>query len=242
MTATDLASAAVDALQPAADRAPSAQNMPLANCLRAKIIGVQLRKLRLEAGCAPRECADFLQVTPEQFAAWETGEAAPSLPDLELLASFLQGAPPPAGQADYRLLRQRIVGVLLQKARLLTSDDAALAIVPADKLAAYELGECAIPMTDLGALAQALDIDLSAFLEASQPGRSFSAISAAQTSDESASELTDFAADRQNAAFIRLAMAFRHIRADDLHRIADALFAIINARAERDSAESNAAS
>ncbi len=242
MTGTDLASAAIDALQPAADKQPSPQNRALAERLRARIVGVLLRKFRLAAQCAPEECANFLQVTPEQFAAWECGEEAPSLPELELLASFLQGAPTPDRQNDYLLLRQRIIGVLLQKACLDADADAARTTMQPDRLSAYELGERAIPMTDLSELAQALGLELSAFLEAAETRRPFSTISAAQSSDDSATAFSDFAADRQNAAIIRLAMAFRHIRADDLHRIADALFAIINARAEGGPAESNAAS
>lgn len=242
MTGTDLASAAIDALQPAANQQPSPQNRNLAECLRARIVGVLLRKFRLAAQCAPEECANFLQVPPEQFEAWEYGEEAPSLPELELLASFLQGAPTPDRQNDYLLLRQRIIGVLLQKARLHGDADAARTTMQPDRLSAYELGERAIPMTDLSELAQALGLELSAFLEATENRRPFSTISAAQSSNDSATALSDFAADRQNAAIIRLAMAFRHIRADDLHRIADALFAIINARAEGGLAESNAAS
>ncbi len=242
MIETDLASAAIDALQPAADKQPALQNLPLAKCLRARIIGVLLRKVRLAADCAPEECAAFLQVTPEQFEAWETGEEAPSLPELELLASFLQGAPTPRRQSDYLLLRQRIIGVLIQKARLNSDADLAQATIPPDRLSAYELGEHSAPMADLCALAQVLGLDLSAFLEAGITERPFVMPSAAQPVDDGATALTDFATDRQNAAFIRLAMAFRHIRADDLHRIADALLAIINARAERDFAESNAAS
>ncbi|MCY4466447.1 MAG: hypothetical protein OXE46_13015 [Chloroflexi bacterium] len=242
MIETDLASAAIDALQPAADKQPSQQNQTLAESLRAKIVGVLLRKVRLAAECAPEECADFLQVTPEQYEAWETGEAAPSLPELELLSSYMQGRPIPARQDDYLLLRQRIIGVLLQKARLAADADVAQTIVQPERLSAYELGECATPMTDLCTLAQALGLELSAFLEAPETRRPIATISGAQSIDDSTTALNDFAADRQNAAFIRLAMAFRHIRADDLHRIADALFAIINARAERDIAESNAAS
>lgn len=242
MTETDLANAAIDALQSAAGKQPSPQNLPLAKCLRAKIVGVLLRKARLAAECAPEECAAFLQMTPEQFEAWETGEEAPSLPELELLSSFLQGAPTPDRQSDYLLLRQRIIGVLMQKARLNADVDIAQTAVYPDRLSAYELGERSAPMTDLCALAQVLGLELSAFLESTKMERSFLMPSAAQPIDAGATALTDFAADRQNAAFIRLAMAFRHIRADDLHRIADALLAIINARAERDFAESNAAS
>ncbi|MCY4146471.1 MAG: hypothetical protein OXE95_12770 [Chloroflexi bacterium] len=242
MTPSDLASVALDALQPAANKKPSRQDRPLAERLRAKIIGVLLRKARLAAERAPEECAAFLTMTTEQFMAWETGEKAPSLPELELLSRFLQGAPTPARQSDYLLLRQRIIGVLLQKARMKADADAAQAIVPPERLRAYELGERSMPMTDLCALAQALSIELGAFQYASEPERPFAAPSPAQATAASAVAATDFAADRQNAAFIRLAMAFRHINVDDLHRIADALLAIINARAERDLAESNAAS
>lgn len=237
MPATDLASAVVAALQPAADNPPAARNLPLAKCLRAKIIGLLLRKTRLAAECTSTACAEFLQVPPARYVAWEHGEAVPSLPELELLAGFLQGAPTPRQQSDYRLLRQRIIGAQLQMARQASGEAAARSIVPPETLRAYELGERSIPMTNLSALAQAFGIKLSAFLKTTPTNSS-----AAQATDGNAATLPGFAANRQNAAYIRLAMAFRHIQAEDLNHIADALFAIIKERAQGDIAEPNAAS
>ena len=237
MSEIDLASAALAALQPTSDKPPSPQHQELADCLRAKVVGVLLRQARLAAECSPEACADFLQMPPAQFAAWEAGEAAPSLPELELLSRFLQGAPTPQRQSDYLLLRQRIIGVQLQNAH--QGAGSAQTTIPPDKLEAYLRGECRLPMTDLCALAQTWGVALSDFRETATTRRPVSALGAEQASDEGIRTASQ--ADQQQAAFIRLAMAFRHINADDLQRIADALFAIIDARANHDLAETNAA-
>jgi len=57
--------------------------------IRSKMLGVLIRDARLYASRAVEECAQILQVTPELFEQWEHGEAVPDLPQLELLAYYL---------------------------------------------------------------------------------------------------------------------------------------------------------
>ena len=88
--------------------------------IRGKMIGV------LE------ECARKLQVTPEQVERWELGDDTPSLPQLELLAYYLDvpvthfwGTSTLEAsehdysrvQMEYLALRDRMVGALLRQAR-----------------------------------------------------------------------------------------------------------------------------
>ena len=234
---TDLVRAAIEALSPDQQNSPPRHALADARLLRAKILGVLLRQRRQAADSSLADCAVFLQQTPQTLEAWECGEQSPSLPQVELLSSYLEGAPPPGNLEAYQLLRERIIGVLLRMARdkQAISADAVASDSALDKdcLRAVELGDSAIDLPDLTALAQALDVDLRDFIDAPAAEVAPPPVPAGPAIDEGKAALSDFAADSDNAAFIRLAMAFRQIPAEDLHRIADALFAIINANADQ---------
>src|SRR3954462_10434345 len=57
--------------------------------IRARMIGVLIHDARLNAERSVEECADLLRVTPQEMQAWEYGDSAPSLPQIELLAFYL---------------------------------------------------------------------------------------------------------------------------------------------------------
>ena len=237
MTETDLVTAALEALQPEPAHAPARQSLAQARLLRAKILGALLRQRRQAAQASLEDCANFLQLSPPAVEAWEYGEESPSLPQFELLSSYLAGEPTPGNQADYVLLRGRVIGVLLRMARdkkAMSADAVAIdSALDADCLRAVELGESDIPLSDLTALAQTLRLDLRELVDAPAADFTPAPAPANPAIDDSQAALRDFEADSDNAAFIRLALAFRHIPAEDLHRIADALFAIINAPADQ---------
>ena len=58
--------------------------------LRAKILGVLLRDARLAAGKSMKELGDVLGFTAGRIGSLERGTRSPSLPELELLAYYLQ--------------------------------------------------------------------------------------------------------------------------------------------------------
>ena len=231
MTDTGFAQAALDALQESAESTPAAQNIAEANRLRAKIAGVALRMARLQNGDHASDFAEPMLVDARQIEQWEYGESAPSLPDLELLSRCQRGARMPDDLESYRLLRHRMIGVLLRMTRQeadISLDELAARIgMSSETLAACEQGERDSTLPELAAIAQALRADLREFLEPAAFATSGDEL--AHLADGKADAWRDFATDSENAAFIRLAMAFRHIDADHLHRIADALFAIIRA-------------
>ncbi|MCY3782134.1 MAG: hypothetical protein OXG78_17605 [Chloroflexi bacterium] len=104
----------------------------------------------------------------------------------------------------------------------------------AELLKRYEYGETTIPVHHLAILAEAVQQDLSYFTDVGGFNRlkkSPATREASSAVDEDA-DLMEFAADRRNRAFIRLAMAFRGIEREDLDRIASALSAIIRERRE----------
>jgi len=85
----------------------------------------------------------------------------------------------------------------------------------------------------LTALAQALQLDMRYFEASPQDSREQPQTSRVlELADEAQPDWRDFAAESGNLPFIRLAMAFQHMARADLHRIAEALVAIIRANGE----------
>ncbi len=246
MDRVDLIQAALEALQPAAAAKIADGNQDEARRIRGKLLGVLIRKWRLEAEQSLEACASFMGAEPKLIEDWEYGESEPSLPQLELLSQFLNGrasslagAHPAdrAAQDEYILLRQRLIGALLRAAREASAqpiEELGESIgLEAAQLTNFEFGEDEISVSELTALAQALGTDVNYFAALPQdrhlPSRS-GGLSSRQAVEEFAWH--DFAAESDNLPFIRLAMAFQHIARDDLHRIADALFAIIRTKGE----------
>ncbi len=245
MENADLAQVVLEALQPSTTTQRQANNHSEAHSLRGKIIGVLIRRSRQAAERTAGECAEFLNVEAETIEAWEFGDSVPSLPQLELLAGFLNGgtrqfqaadnAMPTSAQAEYILLRQRLIGAMLRAGRVTIgqsidelSEETTLDV---ELLQEYELGETMIPLSHLTGLAQGVNQDLSYFLEPLQDSTGpVPPVSEQKPASEHDAELDQFAADNENADFIRLAMAFRSIGKKNLQRLAEALFAIVEAR------------
>ena len=214
--------------------------------LRAKILGVLIRQRRVAASRSIEDCADHLQTPPELVTAWEYGDEAPSLPQLEHLASYLnvavsafwQDQEPIAVEQDgpehdqFVALRQRLLGGLLRAARDLEGISieqlSELSAVDKDLLQAYEYGEQVIPMNHLLALANSLDRKLDYFLESGQE------LDAALEGESASAAYSDeerrFAVDQKTQGIIKLAVAFSQIPGEELHKIADAILAISRAK------------
>ena len=247
MDRVHLTQEALEALQPST--LPSAKSIDHdeARRVRRKLLGVLIRMCRLESERSLGECANFMGAEPGLLEDWEYGESEPSLPQLELLGRFFNGRAPQMGggalaeeralQEEYMLLRQRLIGALLRVARETSGKSigelSASAGMESEELAKYEFGEMEIPISSLTALAQALQLDMRYFEASPQHSRKLPQSSRAlELPDEAQSIWRDFAAESGNLPFIRLAMAFQHIARADLHRIADALIAIIRANGD----------
>ena len=92
MNRVDLTRAALAALQPSTIAAAKSSDHVEARSIRGKLVGVLIRKCRLEAERSLSDCARFMQVEPGLVEAWEYGESEPSLPQLELLGRFFEWA------------------------------------------------------------------------------------------------------------------------------------------------------
>lgn len=152
--------------------------------VRAKMVGVLLRDARLSANRTVEEVAAQLGVAPQQIEAWEYGDAVPTLPELEVVAHYLnvpvshfwgtttltesQKARQKV-QAEFITLRNRMIGALLLQAReeagMSPQDLAAATGIPAETIRAYEFGEQAMPMHELTVLANGVRKNIGYFLE-----------------------------------------------------------------------------
>ena len=246
MDRVELTQAALEALHAPIRKTFKTLKHEEARRLRGKIVGVLIRMYRLEAQRSLADCAKFMRAEPQLVEAWENGDEAPSLPELELLAVYLNGsgtdadgapAQRPSAQEEYLCIRRRLIGAMLRAAResagISQQELGAAAGLEADQLERFELGEEALPISWLVALAQGVKADLGHFLvkpqfllEESPP------VNLTEQGGEYEAEWGQFSLKSENQAFIRLAMAFQQMARADLHRIADALFAIIKAKGE----------
>lgn len=148
---------------------------------RARILGVLIQDARLHAGRSVADCAQLLGMSPETFAKAERGEYIISLPELEVLAIYLDvpmahfwgsqtlGTPKRPDYQTLLMLRHKIIGGLLRRARLETGKSeeqlAAEASISPAQLREYELGHKMVPILELERLGRALGVSLSYFVD-----------------------------------------------------------------------------
>ena len=214
--------------------------------IRARMVGVLLRDARVAAGRSPDDCARLLHVPVGQVERWEYGDEAPSLPQLELLAYYLdvpvshfwgvttrEQSARDFGrrQLEYLTLRDRMVGVLLRQARedaaLSLRDLAAASGVPEDLLAQYELGELSVPIHELTVLASALRKNLSYFLESSsQLGELLALREMWKHFAGLPEDLRQFAANPINVGFLEIAQLLSRMPTDRLRQVGESILNI----------------
>jgi transcriptional regulator with XRE-family HTH domain len=214
--------------------------------IRAKMVGVLLRDARVKAGRSLDDCARLLRASAEQVERWEYGEEAPSLPQLELLAFYLDvpishfwgvdtlesaSDDPVSAQSEYLLLRDRMIGALLRLAR----EDAGVTLdalsaetgVPAEQIAQYELGESSVPMHELSVLSNAVKKNISYFLESgSHLGDWLSMREEWRDFTNLPPDVRRFAANPLNIGFLEIAILFSQMPADKLRRVGESVLNI----------------
>ena len=147
--------------------------------LRSKKLGILITDARSASRRSIDECASFLGITSKEFNLFELGENTPSLPQLELLAYYLDvpiehfwGNKTISEDQDNHLnskalvkLRQKVVGITIRQLRTeanITLDELAEHLeLTAKELNAYELGEKPIPVPLLDAAMTALKANIS---------------------------------------------------------------------------------
>ncbi len=222
-------------------------NYEKARLLRAKRLGVLIRDARTAKRLSVRECAAAIGVTPAVLRAYERGDRAPSLPELEALAYHLDlpldhfwGSETltsaPASTKPLPLerlihLRHRIIGLKLRQLReakdLSLKALAQQAQIPAKRLRAYEYGEKPIPLPELETLAVLLDVPLQTFLDTEGPlGLWRQRQEAIQRFLELPPELQDFVSRPINRPYLELAQRLSEMNVDKLRAVAEGLLEI----------------
>jgi len=219
---------------------------PTLMTIRTKKLGVLMRSARLTCDKGLEECAKAIGVSASELEAYELGEQAPSLPELELLAFYLQipldhfwgnellkgnGHQQALDPQQLRSLRQRMIGALMRKARteagLSLEALAENAGIAAERLNAYELGEDAVPLPELEILAKAFNSSIREFQDKSGPvGTWFSKQRILSDFQELPSELQNFASKPVNQPYLEVAKRLSEMQVEKLRSVAEVLLEI----------------
>ncbi|MEL6404507.1 MAG: helix-turn-helix transcriptional regulator [Chloroflexota bacterium] len=214
--------------------------------IRSKMLGVLIRDARLNAARTVEDCARLLKVSPETVSGWEFGDAVPSLPQLELLAYYLDvpvshfwsmktieqdKSEKATTQNEYVALRTRMIAALIQQAReesgksledIATASGIALAT-----LQTYESGDVEIPMHELSVVANLVNKNLDYFLETSSyVGELLRIREEWQHFIDLDPEIREFAANPLNIGFIKIAITFSKLSAKELRQAAEGMLEI----------------
>lgn len=220
---------------------------PEAWTLRQKIIGVLLRQARLDAGKSLKECGQVLGLSSGALGSIERGKRAISLPELELLAYYLEiplshllnnqeesslVLDEDLPSEDVLALRQRIVGASLRQARrdldISQSKLAEMVGMPKGRMSQYEQGEKPIPIVELEAMAEVLELPLGYFLDegVGPVGERQQREKEWRLFADLSPEVRAFILEPANRSYLQLAMSLSDIPADGLRNIAANLLEI----------------
>jgi len=212
--------------------------------LQRKIVGVLMRAARENAHRTVSQVAQRLGVTPARVRRYERGTREISLPELELLALFLQVplsfflnegskieeeiAHPPT-QEEMRT-RRALLGTKLKQVRLSagrTREECAEAIGrKAATLSRYERGRGEIPITELDRLARFLGVDLYYFIEESAAGEGAGSVLDLESWARLPKEVHSFVLDPANLPYLRMAMKFGDLPTDRLKELGEILLVV----------------
>jgi transcriptional regulator with XRE-family HTH domain len=216
-----------------------------AESLRGKILGAMLREARMTAGRTLRETAESIGVTPGTLTAYEDGRKAISLPELELLAYFLNAplrqfwsetpgrrklrldANPPALIA----LRQRLIAAQLRMHREAAgmtvrqvADQAGLTVA---RMRSYEEGDRPIPLPELEAVLGIIGRSVEDYLDREGPVADWDALQQAlDTLLSLPPELREFLASPASVPYLRMGQRLSAMPVDQLRNVAELLLDI----------------
>lgn len=227
---------------------PEARNFEELHLVRARILGLLIRDARQARELSQAELAEALRIDVALLNAWEFGDAAPSLPQLEMLAYLVNlpvshfwrnqtlasqdatGALTMPGD-DYVTLRDRLIGVRLavarKEAKLSQEELAKFTGLTAEKIAAYEFGSESIPFPELSSLASAVRRNMSYFLE--DTGRLGAWLRMQEEYDrfsELPEEMRVFVSQPVNQPFIEIAMRLSKLPLNDLRTVGEKILDI----------------
>lgn len=215
--------------------------------IRMRKLGVLMLDARTAVRRTVEECAEAVGATVEEYKAFESGAASPSLPQLELLSLYLKtpidhfwgkkalsapaGEVGPENKSRSLHLRNRVIGASLRLARgnanLSLAQLAEKTAIPEAALQRYEIGELSIPLPELEAINATLGQSIDAHLDQRGPiGRMRAQQEAVQKFLELAPELQQFIIRPVNLPYLQLAIRMSELNVEKLRAIAESLLEI----------------
>jgi transcriptional regulator with XRE-family HTH domain len=219
---------------------------PIRKIIRAKKLGLLIRDVRVKSGRNLDDCAQAMGLSVEELSAMESGERPPTLPELEILAFYLEvplehfwsnevlkieANDKSFDPNEIKRLRQNMIGALIRKARieavLSVEELAQKAGITPDSLQSYEQGEVAVPLPELEILAQVLNNSITQFEDQESPvGSWFVEQRNMHEFLELPVELQDFIAKPVNRPYIELAVNISELKVERLRALAEGLLEI----------------
>lgn len=215
--------------------------------IRTRKLSVLMLDARIATRKTVEECARAMGVTPEQYAAYENGKQAPSLPELEAFAYFLRiplehfwgkqslaeslGTDVVIQNERLSQIRRRMIGAALRVARiklnLSLKELAEKTLLTEGQIRSYELGESDTPIPELEVLANALKLPIESFFDERGPiGNWRSQQQAIQKFLDLPPELQDFVCKPINRPYLELATRLSELSVEKLRSVAEGLLEI----------------
>lgn len=215
--------------------------------IRTRKLGVLIRDARSAARKSLTECAAAIGITPATLRAYEEGRKSPSLPELEVLAYYLDlpmqhfwsnnalsDEAPRTEPLNLKMLasiRQRIIGALLsQKRQQFSISLKALSLetgIPASRLKSYESGEKPVPLAELESILSVLGTRVEVFFDQNGPiGQWMNDQKAIQEFLDLPPELRAFVCLPVNRPYLELARNLSSLSTNKLRSVAEGLLDI----------------
>jgi len=196
--------------------------------LRTRKLGILIKDARLSGNKSLKECAEALGITSGIFKAYEEGRKAPSLPELEILAYYLDlplahfwsndvvsDNSSPLSSMNLQVLvgiRHRMIGALLRKQRMESGTSIKVLSkqsgISTSRLNAYELGDSPVPVPVLEGLMSILDGRIESMFDNSGPvGKRLVEKKVVQEFLQLPPELQSFVCKPVNQPYLELAMS-----------------------------------
>lgn len=220
----------------------------LAITLRTKKLGILIRGTRLAAGKTMKECGQVIGVSSASMSSIELGRRSLSLPELELLANYLNAPleqfwqdaiiseedPQITEESHVELalvMRDRSIGKILEDARINARQTYKqirehTGISPS-RMNRYENGEAPIPIPELELLINLLGLTIQQFIDPdTEVGQWIIAQSSVEGFLKLSPETQTFVITPVNQPYIELARKLSTLSADELRAVAEGLLEI----------------
>lgn len=215
--------------------------------IRTRKLGVLIRDARLSARRNITETARAIGITVPLLRAYEEGRKAPSLPELEVLAYYLNlpirhfwssqilsDEPPrtePLDLTRLAALRHRIIGTLLRQKRMQANLSLkGLSVetgLPVSRITAYELGERPIPLPELEVILSVLGGRVESFFDQNGPiGQWMNEQESVSAFMKLSPEMRAFVCMPVNLPYLELAHKLSQLSTEKLRSVAEGLLDI----------------